>query len=86
FVKLIKEAGKEEGVEVKTPLLVLGVAFDHFPLVYEGFNAVTLSTFSKKARVVHTSKDGIDQLELEGFDRVGRLVLKVIEEIERQQG
>ncbi len=83
FARLVKEAGREEGLEVKAPPVVLGAAFDHFPLVYEGFNAVTLSTISKKARVVHTSKDGIDQLELEGFDTTGRLVLRVIDKIEK---
>ncbi|OHC03214.1 MAG: hypothetical protein A3G17_01820 [Planctomycetes bacterium RIFCSPLOWO2_12_FULL_50_35] len=61
--------------------MVIGAAADHFPFTYEGFNAVTLSTVSKKSRVVHTYKDGIDQLELEGFDGVGRLVLGVIEKI-----
>ena len=81
FARLVKEAGKREGLEVKTPPVVIGAAADHFPFTYEGFNAVTLSTVSKKSRVVHTYKDGIDQLELEGFDGVGRLVLGVIEKI-----
>ncbi len=86
FARLVKEAGREEGLKVKTPPVVIGAAADHFPFTYEGFNAVTLSTVSKKAHVVHTYKDGIDRLELEGFDTTGRLVLKVIEEIVERQG
>ncbi len=85
FTKLIQEVGKKEGLEMKTPPAVIGAAADHFPFTYEGLNAVTLTTFSKKARVIHTHKDGIDQLELEGFDRVGRLVMGVIEEIRDRQ-
>lgn len=81
FARLVKEAGKEEGLEVKTPPVVIGAAADHFPFTYEGFNAVTLSMVSKKSRIVHTHKDGIDQLELEGLDGVGRLVLEVIDRI-----
>ncbi|MFQ5956712.1 MAG: M28 family metallopeptidase [Candidatus Brocadiales bacterium] len=85
FVKLVKEAGNEEGLEIKTPPVVFGAAADHFPFVYEGFNAVTLSTISKKSQVVHTYKDTIDQIEPEGLDGIGRLVLGVIEGIKDRQ-
>ncbi|MHC4197800.1 MAG: M28 family metallopeptidase [Planctomycetota bacterium] len=85
FTKLVQEVGKKEGLDVKTPPAVIGAAADHFPFTYEGLNAVTLTTFSKRARVIHTHNDGIDQLELEGLDGVGRLVLGVIEEIRDRQ-
>ncbi|MFQ5862916.1 MAG: M28 family metallopeptidase [Candidatus Brocadiales bacterium] len=85
FVVLVKEAGKKEGLEIKTPPVVFGAAADHFPFVYEGFNAVTLSTISKKSQVVHTPKDVMDQIELEGLDSIGRLVLGAIEGIKDRQ-
>ncbi len=79
FVKLVNEAGMSEGINVKSPPIVIGAAADHFPFVYEGFNAVTLSTVSKKSLIIHTSKDDIELIELEALEVTERLIFKVID-------
>lgn len=78
FLSLIKRAADEEGLRVSSPPLVIGGMADHFCFVSEGFNAVTLSTVSRKSLVVHTQGDSADKIDLEALEGVGRLLLRVI--------
>lgn len=79
FVELIKKAGNDSGINIRFPPFVIGAAADHFPFVYEGFNAVTLSTVSRKSLIIHTRKDDIDRIDLEGLEITERLILNVID-------
>lgn len=79
---MIKTIGQEHGLGVHTLPIVAGAMFDHFPFRMEGLDAVSLAVISTKSlTVVHSSKDTIEQLDLEGFDKIGRLACRVIERI-----
>lgn len=81
LVSLIKESADKEGIKVYSPPLVIGAMADHFPFVFEGFNAVTLSAVSRRSLVVHTPRDTMEQIDLEGLEEVGRLLLRIIEDL-----
>jgi hypothetical protein len=76
--ELVTEACKALKIPVGRFLLP-GLLFDHVPFRAAGFDAVSLMSIGKESWAVHTSKDTVDKLTASGFERAGRVALKVIE-------
>lgn len=77
---IIRIASEEQNLRVRSLAVVVGAMFDHFPFRMGGFDALSLTIISAKAlSVVHSPKDTVEQLDLEGFDEVGRLACAAIE-------
>lgn len=66
-------------------LPVLGAMFDHLPFAKRGFDSLTLSALGRASWSVHTPGDTPEQLDVLGFDQVGRVVLSVIQRLDDLQ-
>lgn len=84
LMRLVREAGRAEGLRVRSPALVLGAMADHFPFVGAGIEAVTLAAFGRDSLAIHTPRDTPDRLCAETMGQVGRVALRVIEGIEEE--
>lgn len=77
---LIHKACDEQGITVERFGLT-GVMFDHMPFTQRGLDAVSLIAVGQATRFVHTPQDTADKLDVRGFERAGRVILKVIERL-----
>lgn len=57
----------------------IGALMDHAPFAHHGFDAISLATAGKAAWSVHTAHDTIEKLHPRGFERAGRVALRLIE-------
>ncbi len=60
-----------------------GAMFDHMPFTERGVDAVTLMTIGPASLRVHTPADGVDALDLSGFDQAGQLACFVVAALAR---
>ncbi len=58
---------------------------DHLPFVNAGVRALDLIDFESQGRFWHTPRDMMDKLDARSFQVVGNVVVKAIEELEREK-
>lgn len=58
---------------------------DHMPFLNEGVKALDLIDFDSQATFWHTPQDTMDKLSPESFEIVGRLIMRVIADLEQQK-
>ncbi len=80
LVNTITIAAREENISIRR-FRFIGALFDHIPFAQRGLDAVSLITVGRASRLVHTSRDAIDQLHVRGFDQTGRVALRVIRQL-----
>lgn len=85
LLKIAKEVAREANLNLKICYLVIGAMADHFPFRDIGLDAITLASYSRKSWVIHSSKDTTDKLDRNGIELSGKLVLKIIEQIEKME-
>jgi len=78
LLKRIGEAAKREGLRVHTPLVIFGASADHLPFAMLGLQVLTISTFSRKAFAIHTSRDTVELLDPKVMGKIGRLLCRFI--------
>jgi Zn-dependent M28 family amino/carboxypeptidase len=61
------------------------VADDHMPFINEGVKALDLIDFDSQSTFWHTPQDTMDKLSPESFEIVGRVVVRVIGDLEQQK-
>jgi hypothetical protein len=61
------------------------VADDHVPFLNEGVRALDLIDFDSQSSFWHTPQDTMDKLAPESFEIVGRVVVRVIGDLEQQK-
>ena len=61
------------------------IADDHIPFLNEGVKALDLIDFDSQSSFWHTPQDTMDKLSPESFEIVGRLVTRVIADLELQK-
>jgi hypothetical protein len=60
-----------------------GALFDHMPFYARGFDAGTVIAIAPGSRWVHTRQDNVAHLHPRGFEQAGRLVLQLLQELEK---
>lgn len=75
---LIRRAGDEVGRPVPRFGLICAL-FDHMPFARRGLDAVTLLAIGRATWAVHTPRDTADKLDVRGFERAARVVIRVVE-------
>lgn len=82
---LIWDIGDSLGYSAAFPRQGGGVDDDHIPFINAGVRAVDLIDFDSQGTFWHTPKDTMDKLEVRSFDIVGAVLMKAIDELERQK-
>ena len=80
LAQTIATVAREESISIER-FRFIGALFDHIPFAQRGLDAVSLITVGHASRLVHTSRDAIDQLHVRGFDQTGRVALRVIRQL-----
>jgi Zn-dependent M28 family amino/carboxypeptidase len=76
-------AGKAVGVDVRPFPPSVGLMTDHSSFTRERLACATLLTHSWLAKRLHTDADAPETLKVEGFEKVGRVAVRVVEELTR---
>lgn len=76
-------AGKAVGVDVRPFPPSVGLMTDHSSFTRERLACATLLTHSWLAKRLHTAADAAETLKIEGFEKVGRVAVRVVEELAR---
>ena len=61
------------------------IADDHIPFLNQGVKALDLIDFDSQSSFWHTPQDTMDKLSPESFETVGRVVVRVITDLEQQK-
>jgi hypothetical protein len=77
---LIKKSAGELGIPVGRFSLP-GALFDHIPFARASYDALSLIGIGKSSLAVHSEKDSIEKLHVDGFEQAGRLGVKVVEKL-----
>jgi hypothetical protein len=83
--KLIWDVADSLGYSSAFPRQLSAIDDDHIPFIKAGVRAVDMIDFDSQATFWHTPKDTMDKLDPHSFEIVGSVVLKSIEELERQK-
>jgi Zn-dependent M28 family amino/carboxypeptidase len=83
--KLIWDVADSLGYSSAFPRQLSGIDDDHIPFIKSGVRAVDMIDFDSQTTFWHTPKDTMDKLDAHSFEIVGSVVLKSIEELERQK-
>ena len=78
---LFRVSGESLGVRVSERYLPIGVGLDSIPIASRGFETVTLTAgeVGSVALKIHSKRDQSDLLNIESLQRVGELIVNVIE-------
>jgi hypothetical protein len=76
LLSLVRQACDELGIPLGR-FRLLGVLFDHLPFARRGFDALSLMTIGRAVWAIHTARDTVDKLDVEGFRQGGEVVLSV---------
>ena len=82
LVQIVLEAGRDRGIGIGMPAIVIGAMADHFPFAAGGIEAITFSAVGRDSLVIHTPRDTPERLSAEAMGKVGGLALSVIEKID----
>jgi Zn-dependent M28 family amino/carboxypeptidase len=83
--KLIWDVADSLGYSSAFPRQLSAIDDDHIPFIKAGVRAVDLIDFDSQTTFWHTPKDTMDKLDPQSFEIVGSVVVKSIEELERQK-
>jgi Zn-dependent M28 family amino/carboxypeptidase len=61
------------------------IADDHIPFLNEGVKALDIIDFDSQSTFWHTPQDTMDKLSPESFEIVGRVIVRVIADLEQQK-
>ena len=61
------------------------IADDHMPFLNEGVKALDIIDFDSQSTFWHTPQDTMDKLSPESFEIVGRVIVRVIADLEQQK-
>jgi hypothetical protein len=78
IVQMIEAAAREAEIKLSR-FNVLGALYDHIPFAGLDLDAATLITVGTDSFGVHTRADSRDKLSLLGFERAGKVALRVLE-------
>jgi Peptidase family M28 len=78
LVAMIETAAEEAAIPLSR-FNIIGALYDHIPFAQQELDAVTLVTVGTDGFGVHTRADYTDKLSLFGFDRAGKIALRVLE-------
>jgi len=81
--ELSKKVAREMGLEIKSIYLPVGAAADHMPWVKHGIEA---TGFVSAATFIHSSRDSIEKINIDGLKNSGELILGVIEMLDAEGG
>ena len=78
-------AGKGVGIAVGSFPPSIGLMTDHASFTRERLACATLLTHSWLAKRLHTAMDAPETLRVEGFEKVGKIALRVVEDLARAE-
>ncbi|MCE9582176.1 MAG: Zn-dependent exopeptidase M28 [Planctomycetes bacterium] len=74
-------AGKSVGIDIQPIPPSIGLMTDHASFTRERLACATLLTHSWAAKRLHTPDDAVESLKVEGFERVGKIALRVVDDL-----
>ena len=77
---LVRQCGLELGIPIGGFRLP-GALFDHIPFTEAGLDAISVIGIGKDSLSVHTRGDSAEKLCVGGFEKAGRLAIRVIEKL-----
>ncbi len=80
LVELAEQAAEQEDISL-SKFNLIGALYDHIPFIEQGLEAITFVTVGSVAWSIHTSADTPDKLYWRGFERAGKVALRMIEMI-----
>jgi aminopeptidase YwaD len=78
LVELAEQAAEQEEIPI-SKFNLIGALYDHIPFVEQGLEAITFVTVGGAAWSIHTAADTPDKLYWRGFERAGKVALRMIE-------
>lgn len=80
LVELAEQAAEQKDIAL-SKFNLIGALYDHIPFIEQGLEAVTFVTVGGAAWSIHTAADTPDKLYWRGFERAGKVALRMIEMI-----
>jgi hypothetical protein len=82
LIKIVSEIMRQKGQKTFIRSLPIGVGTDQIPIGWRGFEAITIACRNiKMAKVLHSSKDTIDNISIDALKSTGEFVLELVEKI-----
>ena len=83
--KLVWDVADSLGYSAAFPRQGSAIEDDHMPFINDGVRAVDLIDFDSQTTFWHTPRDTMDKLDPHSFEVIGTVVMKSIDELERQK-
>jgi hypothetical protein len=82
LIKIVFEVMKNRGEEGFIRALPIGVGTDQIPIGWRGFEAITIACKNlKMAKVLHSSKDTIDNISIDAIKKTGDVTLEIVDKL-----